>query len=157
MKSNKYPITFRIPLPDTLPGDRQRKSDWYYEVRIFGTRPAMRRHREELGRTKTARWRGKKSYDAMVCTFTDPDPGKERQFGIILFSKATAQRVGIVAHELSHAATFWWEDTRKTRDIWKKYIEQFAILTERLTNSYWSGLKDNFPGPYHKGAVDAEM
>ncbi len=142
MKKSKWPIVFKLPL----------QGGWFYEVHVFSTRPKMWEYRKSLSRHEGfLRMKKNSGYNALVST-NSYDHGK--RFGVILFTKWSAQLSGAVAHELTHAATMWWEATRRTRDIFKRHDEEFARVMEHLTGHYWAGWWKKFRGPFPKNSVE---
>ena len=77
---------------------------------------------------------------AAICTAYESkaDP---QQFGVLMFTKNSARKSGIVSHELAHAVSFYWPYREK--DNWGKILgegkvnERFAWITGDFVSQYW--------------------
>jgi hypothetical protein len=126
----------------------------YYEVVVFKTRQEMYEYRKLMNKEQYGRI-CKFNFDA-ICSTRIMKPGEHGLFGKILFWEESAQHIGIVSHELSHGALYWWlarinlpfirevNGKRYTHEVNKKSDELFAELQSMLVNDYWSVyLKEN--------------
>lgn len=99
----------------------------------------MYEFRKKIQRTEKMTQIRKFNFEAIVSSYESKE--NKKQFGIILFYKGSAKRSGVVAHELTHAAVYWWKSAIKTK--WSKIQtdaradEEFAYLVSGLVKQYW--------------------
>ena len=120
-------VTFRLEL----------ERGWFYTVHIFAKKQTMWAFRKRLQQTTNAGIYRKFQFEACVTCYQSEEPGEEKQQGVILFHDWSAQRGGISAHEMVHAASFWLGDQCELNINNPRHNERLALITGWLVKDYW--------------------
>lgn len=112
------------------------KSKLYYKVFIFHTKNSMYKFRD-LVIEDGAKGKIAHRYAAVCSAY--PSKANKNQYGIILFTRSSAKKSGIVSHEITHATTYWAKYMHKNIDIFynKEADEKFAWVLGTLVHQFW--------------------
>lgn len=124
MTKNKYPKTFQLEV----------ENGYYYTVFIFYTEKQMYSFRRSLV-GKGYYDAGEDDYSALASmkNYTTED----MELGVVLFTKRTCRKAGIVTHEMFHAVAFYWEVFFPDEFI-NGRNESFAGVLGQTTSRYWT-------------------
>lgn len=126
-------VSFNIEIPQS--------GGWFYRVYVFNQRLSMYKFRAELQIYDKAPKLKNFDFAAIVSSYISKYKGNEKQIGTILFWK---NRIGcgIVAHEICHAANYYWRALRQERagNIFKnaREDENFAYILGELVSQFWN-------------------
>jgi len=124
--------TFKIFLP------KKGKKEEYFKVMIFSSKKSMYKIRKIL-EDEGANHMGKMNF-AAICTAYESKKDQQ-QFGVLMFTRNSARKSGIVSHEIAHAVSFYWPYREK--DNWSKILgegktnERFAWVLGDFVSQYW--------------------
>ena len=113
------------------------KKHWYFKVIIFHTKNSMYKYRDGLTKDGANVMRKPHRY-AAICSVW-PSKTEKKQYGALLFTRASARKSGVVSHEIAHATTYWFKHAEKRKNIYKDDVadERYALLLGNLVAQYW--------------------
>lgn len=136
MKNKKCGVAFKIY------ADNKK----YYKVFITSTKNQMYYLRDEIAKIQNIAPL-KHRYLGVCSWYQHKDKRFKNQIGSIHFYLDSSKRAGIVAHELAHAALYYWmHEKKKKLDVIKKskyQEEKFCHLVGNLSAHYWNNWYKN--------------
>lgn len=79
----------------------------------------------------------KKPYKYLACCSAFVSKSEKDQWGVLVFTKASAKRVGVVTHEFFHAVNYWFKYQKKN-NVYEEADEPFAYMLGHLVKDYWN-------------------
>lgn len=124
MRSNPPTVRFRVHIPRTK---------HYYQVILFVSREEMFNFEQKLPGKRIS----KPTY--LGCCTTRGRKGKRA--GYVLLCDESYARVGIVAHEMTHAGLYWIIDHQwqlfSNHNKFRIFDERLALIVGELVRQYW--------------------
>ena len=108
---------------------------FYYRVYIFLQKRSMYKFRDNL--VKDGARLMKKPHRYLACCSVWHSKKDKNQWGVLVFTKSSAKKAGIVSHEFCHATNYWFAYQKKN-NIYKQCDEAFALLLGNLVKEYWN-------------------
>lgn len=109
--------------------------NFYYRVYIFHTKKSMYKFRDELVQDGAQKMH--KPHNYLGCCSSYNSKSDKHQWGVVVFTKNSGRKGGVVAHEFFHAVCYWFKYQKKN-DIYEECDEPFAHLLGHFVKEYWN-------------------